>query len=184
MQAIEWVHIQFSFSRTCLTSCTCSSQQFLPRQIKTSVCKEQHQAVRGDLPGTLSLLFRFLQDVQRIWTALISPRCTPSTVRLLPSLIMWHCSLCARSSGSWNRSFLPRESICGSKTATNFQKIDSSSPSSRHLGMSFLQAKKVSTNVNPKISSWMRVCHLLVFQILGKCKMPWRKNQQQSKRME
>ena len=171
MQAMEWVQIQFSFSRTSLTSCTCSSQQLRPLQMYTSVCTEQHHAVRGDLPGTLSLLFLFLQYEHRIWTALISPRCNPAAVRLLPSRIMWHWSwsIC---SCSWNRSFLPLESIWGNKTWTNFQKRDSSSPSSRHLGISFLQAKNESTNVTPKISSWMRVCQRLVFQIFGKCKMP------------
>ena len=63
MQGIGWVQKAFSVSRSSLTSCICSSQQFLPRQVYTSPCTEQHQAVRGDLPGTWFNLFRLLQDM-------------------------------------------------------------------------------------------------------------------------
>jgi hypothetical protein len=127
---------------------------------------------KGDLPATWFSLFRLLQDVQRIWIARVSPRWVPSMVRLFPSLIKWHLSLSSSSSGSRNKSSFPRVSIWGSNTCTNFQNIDSSSLSVCHLGISFLQAKNESTRVNAKIFSWMRVCHLLVFQMLGKCKIP------------
>jgi len=133
----------------------------------------QHQEVRVDLPLILFCLFRLPQYLQRIWIALSKPWVTPDAVLFVPILTILQL-LSTISSGSWNNSSLPLESIWGSNSHTNFQKIDSSSPSVCHLGINFLQTKNVSTKVKAKISSCIRVCHLFVFQMLGRCKMPCR----------
>jgi hypothetical protein len=156
----RFVQIISSLSLSRLTSVKSSSQQVLCLQAYTVWCTEQPQAVRGALPRRSFLLLHLPQDVQRIWTARNSPRWAPSMVRLFPSLIMWHWAPKA-SSGSRNRSSRPRESIWGSKTATYFQKIDSSSPSSCQRTISFLHARKLSTKVKPNISSWMHVCQTI-----------------------
>ena len=127
----------------------------------------QPQAVRGLFPVNFFNFLRMPQEVHLPWIGRIIPLCFPLTVLFSPSRIWIQRAVGSPVSSSLSLSCLGLGSIWGIRWATNFQKTLSSSSSICHLGSNLRQAKKVSTKVRPKISSWILVCQRFVFHVEG-----------------
>ena len=124
----------------------------------------QPQAVRGLFPVNFFNFLRMPQEVHLPWIGRIIPLCFPLTVLFSPSRI-WIQRAVGSVSSSLCLSCLGLGSIWGIRWETNFQKTLSSSSSICHLWSNLRQAKKVSTKVRPKISSWILVCQRFVFHV-------------------
>ena len=157
-----------------LTCRKCSAQQVLFLQKYKPGWHAHPHAVWADRPLFSNLLLRMRHDVHLPCTAFKPPLWRPLMILFCPSLICTHLAV-GSTSFSLLRSCRGVWSNCCIKTQTYFQnKLSSCSASfsKRHLGSKWRQARKESTNETPSSSSWIRVCHLLVFQILCSPKIP------------
>jgi hypothetical protein len=120
------------------------------------------------------LLLRARHDAQRPCAAMEVPLLIPDTIFISSSQTCTHPPEGSTSFFLF-RSCLGTWSYCFNKTHTYFQnKLPSCSSSfvERNLGSKWRQVRNESTKETPSNSSWIRVCHPFIFQILFNPKIP------------